>query len=124
MIRTQKFAKYYDGKAALEPLTHRFLSGKTTVVIGPSGCGKSTLLRLILGLVTPSAGNVSIGNETMNPKTAQGLRRKMGFVNQEGGLFPHLIARDNILLAARHFGREKEALERIPLLFEMTHIEQ
>jgi len=100
MIRIQELAKFYSGKVALEPLTHNFLSKKTSVVIGPSGCGKSTLLRLILGLIEPSSGTVSISNEMMNPKTTISLRRRMGFVNQEGGLFPHLTGSDNILLAA------------------------
>jgi osmoprotectant transport system ATP-binding protein len=80
--------------------------GSTTVLIGPSGCGKSTLLRMLNGLIAPDAGAVRFDGADVNPGTARGLRRRMGYVIQEGGLFPHLTAAGNVALMARHIGWE------------------
>jgi osmoprotectant transport system ATP-binding protein len=76
--------------------------GRTTALIGPSGSGKSTLLRLIVGLLHPDAGTVRISGVTVEPASLPTLRLRMGYVIQEGGLFPHLSARDNAALMARH----------------------
>ena len=81
-----------------------FPASQTSVLIGPSGCGKSTLLRTLIGLVTPDAGTVEIGEVTVSPDTIHELRHRTGYVIQDGGLFPHLCARDNASLAARHLG--------------------
>jgi osmoprotectant transport system ATP-binding protein len=74
------------------------------VLLGPSGCGKSTLLRLLLGLIEPDAGTVAFDGETVTPATATALRRRMGYVVQDGGLFPHLTAEGNVSLLARWLG--------------------
>ena len=74
-------------------------------LIGPSGCGKSTLLRLMLGLVAPDAGAVRVRRAAADPAHAStALRRRIGYVIQDGGLFPHLTARGNVTLMARHLG--------------------
>ena len=75
-----------------------------TALIGPSGCGKSTLLRLILGLILPTSGSVFVGGKPVDASTAQELRRQSGYVIQDGGLFPHLTAEENVTLMARHLG--------------------
>ncbi len=75
--------------------------GRTTVLIGPSGCGKSTLLRLLLGLLTPDAGQVIFDGEPVTADTARSVRRRVGYVIQDGGLFPHMTARGNVALMAR-----------------------
>ena len=62
------------------------------MLIGPSGCGKSTLLRMIVGLVPPDTGRVLIGGEALTPENVLRLRHGIGYVIQEGGLFPHLTA--------------------------------
>jgi osmoprotectant transport system ATP-binding protein len=99
-------------------------AGRTTVLIGPSGCGKSTLLRLILGLVAPSSGTVVFDGRAVTAHNLLELRRRMGYVIQDGGLFPHLTAGDNVTLMARHLGwpmertsarlDELRALTRLP----------
>jgi len=73
-------------------------------VLGPSGCGKSTLLRVLAGLVTPIRGALQLGDVELGPDTIGALRRRLGYVIQEGGLFPHLTARANVSLAARLAG--------------------
>lgn len=96
--------------------------GKTTVLIGPSGCGKSTLLRLMLGLIRPDLGEVRFEGDALTPENAVLLRRKMGYVIQDGGLFPHLTARRNATLMARYLGWEGPRMNaRLGELVELTH---
>jgi osmoprotectant transport system ATP-binding protein len=95
--------------------------GKTTVLIGPSGCGKSTLLRLIIGLVEPDSGAITFNGSQITPANIDMLRRRIGYVIQEGGLFPHLMARANVLLMARHVGKSDEEMRaRLLELCELT----
>ena len=68
--------------------TSTIAQGQTTALIGPSGCGKSTLLRLMIGLVQPDAGSVAIANTELNPATMLEVRHGLGYVIQDGGLFP------------------------------------
>src|SRR5216684_1338122 len=95
--------------------------GKTTVLIGPSGCGKSTLLRLIIGLLEPDTGEIQFDGTQLRPDKIDIVRHRVGYVIQEGGLFPHLTARGNILLMARHLGRaENEMRARLAELCALT----
>jgi len=95
-------AKAYDGKAALAPLDLRIARGETVGLIGPSGSGKTTILRLALGLLRPDAGIVRFRGVPLEPSNVLAARRQMGYVVQDGGLFPHLTAAENIELVARH----------------------
>src|SRR6476646_4321098 len=113
--------KGYDGATALHPTNLSIERGKTTVLIGPSGCGKSTLLRLIIRLIEPDSGRIYFGGEPINPENIDSLRCRIGYVIQEGGLFPHLTARANVLLMARHIGKsEAETHNRLLELSDLT----
>ena len=103
-------AKRFAGRSALGPITLTIPAGKTTALIGPSGCGKSTLLRLLIGLIAPDTGTVSFDGTAVTPATAQAVRRRVGYVIQDGGLFPHLTARGNLSLLARHLGWERDRI--------------
>ncbi len=93
-----------------------------TVLLGPTGSGKSTLLRLVAGLAPPSEGEVLLWRQPLTPVTIGSFRRRMGYVIQEGGLFPHLTAKQNVTLAARYFGWEEERIaRRLDELVELTH---
>jgi len=105
VIRLEGVSKAYRGHVALAPTSVAFSAQRTTVLIGPSGCGKSTLLRLMVGLVRPDSGQVWIGDEKLGSDNVERLRHGIGYVIQDGGLFPHLTARRNIALLARHLGR-------------------
>jgi osmoprotectant transport system ATP-binding protein len=95
--------------------------GKTTVLIGPSGCGKSTLLRLMIGLIRPDTGQIRFEGEALTLDNATVLRRKMGYVIQDGGLFPHLTARGNAALVARYLRwDETQVTGRLDELVELT----
>src|SRR4051812_34571808 len=100
MFALREVEKVYAGRAALGPLSLEISAGRTTALIGPSGCGKSTLLRLLLGLVEPDAGEITFDGRPVTAATAQSVRLRVGYVIQDGGLFPHLSGRDNVTLMA------------------------
>jgi osmoprotectant transport system ATP-binding protein len=112
MISLEGVSKSFNGQRALAPTTLAFTSGRTTVVIGPSGCGKTTLLRLLLGLTAPDSGRVMLDGERLTQANAITLRRRVGYLIQDGGLFPHLTAERNVTLMARHLGRGRDETER------------
>jgi osmoprotectant transport system ATP-binding protein len=122
MLTLQAVAKSFGTVDALYPTDLTVPAGRTTVLIGPSGCGKSTLLRLMAGLVEPTSGSVFLDGARVTPESARGLRRSIGFVVQDGGLFPHLTARGNATLMARYLGWERRPMEaRLAELVELTH---
>jgi len=121
MFSLREVEKSYVGQPALGPLSLNLTSGQTTVLIGPSGCGKSTLLRLLIGLVVPNAGEVRFDGTPVTPETARSVRLRVGYVIQEGGLFPHLSARNNVTLMARYLGRDRsQVADRVNELAELT----
>jgi len=121
LVQIVDAGKCYAQAVALHPTNLSIERGKTTVLIGPSGCGKSTLLRLIIGLIEPDSGLISLGEEPINPHNINSLRRRIGYVIQEGGLFPHLTAGANVVLMARHVGKSQEEMQkRLRELCELT----
>ena len=122
MFTLDNVSKSFDGVAALRPLDLAVADGRTTVLIGPSGCGKSTLIRLMIGLVAPDGGRVAFDGEEVTRASAPLLRRRMGYVIQDGGLFPHLTAAGNVSLMARHIGWTGDRIgERLAALCALTH---
>jgi len=122
MIEIQGVSKAFGQTAALHSIDLTIPSGQTTVFIGQSGCGKSTILRLIIGLIQADSGSVFFEGTRVTPEVVISLRRKMGYVIQEGGLFPHLTAYDNVALMARYLGWSGEQIrDRLNELSELTH---
>ena len=80
-------------------------SGTTTALLGRSGSGKTTLMRMVNGLVAPTAGSVSVGGRTTSGWNLLELRRSIGYVIQESGLFPHWTVARNVGLALELAGR-------------------
>lgn len=123
MIILSNVSKSFGRMKALAPVTLRFAEGRTTVLIGPSGCGKSTLLRMIVGLVKPDTGTVQIQGETLVRENLERLRHGIGYVIQEGGLFPHLTAAENVMLLARHLRRSQDWIaERVDELAQLVRL--
>src|SRR5467141_4537690 len=121
LVQLVDVTKGYADAPALHPTDLSIERGKTTVLIGPSGCGKSTLLRLIIGLIEPDSGSIEFDGERISPDNIDALRRRIGYVIQEGGLFPHLTARANVLLMARHIGKSEDEMQnRLVELCELT----
>ncbi|MDX1946749.1 MAG: ATP-binding cassette domain-containing protein [Pirellulaceae bacterium] len=123
MLELLNVAKSFAGTQVLQPTTLRLAPGETTVLIGPSGCGKSTILRLMIGLLEPDQGEVRFDGMRLGPTNVMQMRRKIGYVIQDGGLFPHLSARDNVGLLARHLGWERARVNaRVEELAELTRL--
>jgi osmoprotectant transport system ATP-binding protein len=104
MFRVTDLSKCYGETLALDGVSLEPPGGQTTVLIGPSGCGKSTLLRALIGLVPVDGGEVHFDGDGVTDDNVLEVRRRVGYVIQLGGLFPHLSARRNVTLAARQFG--------------------
>lgn len=122
MFKLDNVTKSFGSVRAVGPVSIEAESGSTTVLIGPSGCGKSTLLRLMIGLATPNKGQVEFDGTAMTPEKAPALRQRMGYVIQDGGLFPHLTARQNVTLMARHLRRDADNIQdRVETLCRLTH---
>jgi osmoprotectant transport system ATP-binding protein len=121
LLKLADVSKRYTDATALHSTNLSVERGTTTVLIGPSGCGKSTLLRLIIRLIEPDSGSIEFDGKPITPETIGALRRRIGYVIQEGGLFPHLTARANVLLMARHVGEaEHEMQSRLVELCQLT----
>jgi osmoprotectant transport system ATP-binding protein len=111
MLHLEGVSKSYGSVAALRPTDLIAATSKITVLLGPSGCGKTTLLRLMIGLLRPDSGSVSFGGVLLRPDNLREIRLRIGYVVQDGGLFPHLTARENVELVARHLGWAAPRLE-------------
>lgn len=123
MISAQNITKTYDQRV-LDDVSFTIPTGRTISLIGPSGCGKSTLLRIIMGLIPADSGTVEIAGEKMHSGNVLELRRKMGYVIQTGGLFPHLTARENLTLVTNFLKLNPEEVEeRIEKLITLTNID-
>jgi osmoprotectant transport system ATP-binding protein len=120
MLELKGVSKSYDGRQVLGPTNLTMPAGRTTVLIGPSGCGKSTLLRLMIGLIRPDSGVVRFAGTPLHADNVLELRRRMGYVVQDGGLFAHLTARGNIALLARYLGWDRRRIET--RLAELTNL--
>jgi osmoprotectant transport system ATP-binding protein len=111
LVALSGVTKRFGGKVILHPTTLAVERGGCLALLGPSGCGKSTLLRLVIGLLTPDAGQVTVAGTPVNPATVGSIRRRIGYVIQDGGLFPHLTAERNAALMARHVGWSEARIE-------------
>lgn len=112
MIQIEKVVKRYGERVVLQPTDLNCATGSTTVLIGPSGCGKSTLLRLVAGLIALDGGRIVLDGTELTPENGELLRRDLGYVIQDGGLFPHLSARQNVTLMARFLKRPALEIDR------------
>ncbi|MBT5051130.1 MAG: ATP-binding cassette domain-containing protein [Rhodospirillaceae bacterium] len=122
MFKLDNVTKRFGSVRAVGPVSIEAATGRTTVLIGPSGCGKSTLLRLMIGLTIPDHGQIEFDGTAMDLDQAAALRQRMGYVIQDGGLFPHLTARQNVTLMARHLRRDEEGIhDRVETLCQLTH---
>lgn len=116
-------SKNFGATPALHPVNLSFARGKTTVLIGPSGCGKSTLLRLVVGLLAPSKGTIHFDGSPISVRNIAKLRQRIGYVIQDGGLFPHLTARNNVTLMANHLKWSSDKInQRITDLCSLTRL--
>jgi osmoprotectant transport system ATP-binding protein len=127
MIELEAVRKVFpDGHVALRDVSLTVAAGTTLALLGPSGCGKTTTLKMINRLLDPSSGHVRVNGRDTATVDPIALRRSMGFVVQEAGLFPHLSALGNVEVVPRLLGwppdkrqaRARELFSLIGLDFE------
>ncbi|HTV84435.1 MAG TPA: ATP-binding cassette domain-containing protein [Dyella sp.] len=118
-----RVCKRYGNVTVVDEVSLGFPAGSTTALIGSSGSGKSTLLRLLLGLEWPDRGEVKADGCALRRDQVLALRRRVGYVIQDGGLFPHLTALGNLALLPHHLGWSRERIrQRAEELAALTHL--
>jgi osmoprotectant transport system ATP-binding protein len=123
VIAFENVSHAYSQAAGVEDVSLQVATGETVALIGPSGCGKSTLLKLAVGLIWPQQGKVIVGGEELQSGNVLEVRRRVGYVIQSGGLFPHLSAQDNVTLAARYLRRDRQWIRaRVAELAELMQL--
>ena len=123
MFRLDSVTKSYGAERAVDGVSLTLAPGDTTVLIGPSGSGKSTLFGLLTGLIKPDSGVVCFRDQDISRGSIREVRQRIGYVIQDGGLFPHLTGYGNVSLMAAHLGwsRSKIAL-RVDELLNLTRL--
>lgn len=123
MFELEGASKRYGETVALAPLSLKLEPGQTLALLGPSGSGKTTLVRLMMGLEAPTTGSVRFDGQAVTVEGGDTLRRRIGYVVQGGGLFPHLTARENVELVARYLRWEQPRRDaRIDELLELARL--
>ena len=112
-IRFRGVGKKYNGTEVLKDLSFSIAKGELITVIGSSGCGKTTMLKLINGLLTPDSGKICINGENIAETNQIELRRRIGYVIQNIGLFPHLSVEKNIEFIPHLLKYDKKNAARI-----------
>ncbi|PHV69901.1 glycine/betaine ABC transporter ATP-binding protein [Sporanaerobium hydrogeniformans] len=123
MIEFNQVSKSYGQTQIIKDLTFKLEEGKLYVFIGPSGCGKTTTLKMINRLIEPNGGNIKINGEDISHLNAVQLRRNIGYVIQQIGLFPNMTVEENICVVPRMLKWSKEKChERVKELLELVHM--
>lgn len=121
MITFENIYKNYNSKKILNNINFSINTGEIFVIIGESGCGKTTLLKMINALIKPSSGNIYINNINIKNLNEIELRRKIGYVIQQTGLFPHMTVTENIELIPQLQKLDKEKIKNNTIkLLEMV----
>ena len=111
MIEFKHVSKTFHGKKIIDDISFQIPDGEFVVLLGESGCGKTTTLKMINKLILPSDGTVEINGRDISHMDTIALRRRMGYVIQQIGLFPHMTIRENIEIIARMKSKDKDRME-------------
>ena len=111
VIEFENICKSYKQTRVLKNVSLSLPEAQTTAIVGESGSGKSTLLQLVNGLIQPDSGILKIEGQKINYRSISSVRKKMGYVVQGAGLFPHLTIRRNITLLAQLSGWEPRSMD-------------
>src|SRR3954468_5750461 len=125
MIRLDGVTKEYEsGAVAVDHLTLDVPEGEICVLVGPSGCGKTTTLKMVNRLIEPSAGRIFLDGRDVTHADPVELRRHMGYVIQQVGLFPHQTIATNIATGPKLLGWSKARIEaRVDELLELVGLD-
>lgn len=125
MIKLEKVTKKYENLTALENFSLEIPEGEFVTIIGSSGCGKTTLLKLVNGLLAPDEGKIYVNNQDISQLDQNRLRRRIGYVIQSIGLFPHMTIFENIAYVPRLLKTPKAEISvRVEELISMVDLEK
>lgn len=125
-ILLDQVTKRYPGQAkpAVDGITLEIPAGKIVMLVGPSGCGKTTTLKMINRLIEPTEGRIVVGDDDVTKIDGDELRRRMGYVIQAGGLFPHMTVAANIAVVPKMLGWSKDRIAaRVDELLELVSLD-
>jgi osmoprotectant transport system ATP-binding protein len=124
MITVDRISKTFDhGKMAVDNVSFEVAEGETLILLGTSGCGKTTTLRMINRLIEPSGGNIYVNGKNIRDLPQEELRRGMGYVLQDSGLFPHYTVAENVGIVPGLLGWDLERTRRrTSELLEKLHL--
>lgn len=124
MIELKNVSKSFKNKKVLENISFEIQTGEFFVIIGSSGCGKTTLIKSINKLNDMDNGDIIINGNSVSSLKPSDLPKKIGYVVQEGGLFPHLTIADNIALTLNIVGESKDKIDnRVNEMLQMVNLE-
>ncbi len=113
MIRFSHVSKRYGEKVVIDDLSFSIEKGSFVVLIGPSGCGKTTTLRMINRLIEPDGGTIFVDGVDVSQANAVTLRRSIGYVIQQIGLFPNMTIAQNVSIVPKLLGYSRERRQKI-----------
>ncbi|MEU9113350.1 betaine/proline/choline family ABC transporter ATP-binding protein [Streptomyces sp. NPDC048483] len=125
MIRFEHVTKSYpDGTTAVDDLSFEVAEGELVTLVGPSGCGKTTTMKMVNRLIEPTSGRILLDGEDISAVDPVALRRRIGYVIQQVGLFPHKTVLDNTATVPHLLGRpRKEARARAAELLDLVGLD-
>jgi osmoprotectant transport system ATP-binding protein len=125
MIRLESLTKRWDnGQVAVDALDLDVGEGQITMLVGPSGCGKTTTLKMVNRLIEPTSGRIFLSGDDVTGADPVELRRRIGYVIQQVGLFPHLTVADNVATVPRLLKWDKERIrKRVDELLDLVGLD-
>ena len=125
MIRLEELTKHFPGQAApaVDRLSLEVPEGEIVILVGPSGCGKTTTMKMVNRIIEPTSGRIVLDGEDVTKGDADQLRRRIGYVIQRIGLFPHMTIAQNIATVPRLLGWDRARIDaRIDELLDVVHM--
>jgi osmoprotectant transport system ATP-binding protein len=125
MIVLRDVTKTFGARVVVDHVSLTVEPGTTAVLLGSTGSGKSTIVRLVLGLLAPDGGEITVDGLRVAAATLDEVRRRIGYVVQEGALYPHLTAEGNVRLPARAEGwSDSRTAQRLSALAEVVGLDR
>lgn len=125
MIEVKNIGKKFKQQTAVDNISFKVNEGENFVLLGTSGCGKTTTLKMINRLIEPTSGEIFINEKNVLTENAETLRRNIGYVLQNTGLFPHYTVAENIAIVPNLFKWTKEKIKaRVEELMTKLHLSQ
>lgn len=123
MIEAKNITKKFRQQTAVDNISFKIEEGENFVLLGTSGCGKTTTLKMLNRLIEPTAGTIYINQKNIEEQDAEALRRSIGYVLQNTGLFPHYTVAENIAIVPNLFKWDKEKIKfRVEELMHKLHL--